>query len=85
MTAETTLLFDNLPLQEPPKYIEAAEYFLGPCKKCKGSGRRRFTYYGGNYYSERSSEKCSSCGGGGKTLTYVGPAVHDKSTTTPSN
>jgi hypothetical protein len=63
------LLFADLPVQKPPHRIETGGKVVQHCQKCRGTGRHRYSAYSGGYYTERFSEPCSSCGGGGRVLS----------------
>lgn len=70
-------LFPDLPEQKAPDSIWTDEHSLERCEKCKGEGRRRYSYYSGGYYAERGSEPCPHCNGAGKVIRYIGPATTD--------
>lgn len=67
-------LFPDLPEQKAPTVIWTDQHSLEPCEKCRGEGRRRYTYYGGGYGAERGSEPCPHCNGSGKRIRFIGPA-----------
>ncbi len=68
-------LFQGLPVQTAPTWREAAEHWLEQCEKCRGTGRHRYSYYGGGYSAQRGSEPCRHCNGGGRVIRYVGPVI----------
>lgn len=77
--AETTLaLFDDLPKQRASGIVQTDRHDRVQCSKCKGSGRHRYSYFGGGYYAERGSEACPQCSGAGFHIHPIGGARRAK-------
>lgn len=62
-------LFGELPQAKPPSVISAGDKSIVHCADCKGSGRRRYTAASGDYLTQRHSEPCAKCDGGGWVMS----------------